>query len=64
MKDKSGQDSRREFLMKAATAAMAAPLLLSASAQASGRTAKLRHACIGVGGMGWVDLNRFKKIRR
>ncbi len=61
MKNKPDQDTRREFLVKAATAAMAAPLLLNTTAQASGRTAKLRHACIGVGGMGWGDLNQFKK---
>lgn len=61
MKSKSSQDSRREFLVKAATAALTAPLLLTTSAQASGRAARLRHACIGVGGMGWGDLNQFKK---
>ncbi|GAA4461849.1 Gfo/Idh/MocA family oxidoreductase [Nibrella saemangeumensis] len=61
MENKPSQDSRREFLVKAATVAMAAPLLLRESAQASGRISKLRHACIGVGGMGWGDLNQFKK---
>ena len=61
MKNKPSQDSRRDFLVKAATAAISAPMLFSTSAQAFGPASKLRHACIGVGGMGWGDLQQFKK---
>ncbi|MEZ4904428.1 MAG: Gfo/Idh/MocA family oxidoreductase [Spirosomataceae bacterium] len=59
MKNKPILDSRREFLVKAATAAIASPLLFNSEAQAG--SDKLRHACIGVGGMGWGDLQQFKK---
>ena len=56
--------SRRQFLRTAATASVAAPFLLSrASALAAPKVispnSKLHHACIGVGGMGWVDLQNF-----
>lgn len=48
--------SRRKFLQTAATAAIAAPLLLESCAPKT----KLRHACIGVGGMmGLNDLQNF-----
>ncbi|WP_428663292.1 Gfo/Idh/MocA family protein [Runella sp.] len=59
MKNKPTLDSRRDFLIKAATAAMAGPLLFHEEANAA--PSKLRHACIGVGGMGWGDLQQFKK---
>ena len=48
--------SRREFIQKTAVAAVAAPLVLESCAQKE----KLRHACIGVGGMmGLNDLKNF-----
>jgi predicted dehydrogenase len=55
--------SRRQFLRTAAMTALGAPFLLC-SRQALGRriippNGKLRHACIGVGGMGWNDLHNF-----
>ena len=48
---KNKPESRREFLVKAATAALTTPLLFNNEAHAA--PSKLRHACIGVGGMGW-----------
>ena len=48
--------TRRKFILTAATATIAAPLLLESCAP----KAKLRHACIGVGGMmGLNDLQNF-----
>jgi len=56
MNDQSFSVSRRKFIQTAATAAIAAPLLLESCAP----KAKLRHACIGVGGMmGLNDLQNF-----
>lgn len=52
--------SRRSFIQKAATAAIAAPIILESCAPKS----KLNHACIGVGGMGWHDLHEFMKHPR
>jgi predicted dehydrogenase len=49
--------SRRKFIQKAATAAIAAPLILESCAPKT----TLKHACIGVGGMGWGDLQHFIK---
>ena len=49
--------SRRKFIQKAATAAIAAPLILESCAPKT----TLKHACIGVGGMGWGDLQHFMK---
>lgn len=56
--------SRREFLHTTALASAAAPFVVSGQeAKRPPKTlspnAKLRHACIGVGGMGAVDLNNF-----
>jgi predicted dehydrogenase len=58
------QWSRRQFLRTAATASVAAPLWLSCRSTPAGRrviapNGKLNHACIGVGGMGFVDLKNF-----
>lgn len=61
MKIKNQFDSRRQFLLKAATAALAAPVLLGQPLKAASASGRLQHACIGVGGMGWGDLNQFKK---
>lgn len=49
--------SRRKFLHTAATVAIAAPLILESCAPKE----KLNHACIGVGGMGYGDLQNFIK---
>jgi predicted dehydrogenase len=51
--------SRRRFLVSAATASLGAPWLLRAGARTVPPNAKLHHACVGVGGMGWNDLNNF-----
>lgn len=60
MKGKNRLVSRRHFLLTAATATIAGPLLRP-SAKAASPASKLNHACIGVGGMGWGDLQNFKK---
>lgn len=59
------QSSRRDFLRTtthAAAAALAAPLLpwLASPARAGSANGRLQHACIGVGGMGAVDLENFR----
>ncbi len=51
--------SRRDFLRTAAAAAVGAPFILD-QAFAVPPARKLRHACIGVGGMGAHDLQNFK----
>jgi len=56
--------SRRQFLRTATIAGLAAPFVSSCSTDKPGRkviapNSKLHHACIGVGGMGWVDLHNF-----
>ncbi len=57
--------SRRRFLRATALTAAASPFLVSCrtpqadAAPAVGSDGKLRHACIGVGGMGFVDLQNF-----
>lgn len=48
--------SRRTFL-KTTTAGVA---MFSIARHGFGMNEKLHHACIGVGGMGWGDLNQFK----
>jgi predicted dehydrogenase len=59
---KTKLNSRRTFMVQAATAAMAGPLLFAQEAKAKlPEGTKLRHAAIGVGGMGWGDLQQFKK---
>ena len=55
MKKQNFSISRRKFIYTASTAAIAAPFILD-SCKPSG---KLRHACIGTGGMGWGDLHKF-----
>ena len=59
MSSRKNDISRREFILKAASAAVVAPLLISQAKNVSPPN-KLRHVCIGVGGMGWHDLNKFK----
>ncbi len=51
--------SRREFLLGAAAAAIAPPLIMNAQARAAVQNGRLRHASIGVGGMGAGDLKNF-----
>ena len=48
--------SRRRFLKTAAGAAIVAP----AATRAANLNGRGQHACIGVGGMGWNDFNKFK----
>ena len=60
MSTKKNDISRREFILKAASAAVVAPLLISQAKNVSPAANRLRHVCIGVGGMGWHDLNKFK----
>ena len=60
MKKTDHSFSRRKFL-STLTAAFTAPLILKSSAKATKLNGtKLRHACIGVGGMGANDLENFK----
>lgn len=61
MKDQSSSLSRRRFLQTAATAAIAAPFLIRCTSEKRPRNGKVNHACIGVGGMGWGDLQKFKE---
>jgi predicted dehydrogenase len=61
--------SRRRFLGTAAKAGLAAPFLLaprrlSARAGSPSPNSKLQHACIGLGGMGTVDLQNFLLHKR
>lgn len=60
MKKEHYDISRRDFLLKAATAALVPPLLMSYPLKAGSKKEKLAHACIGVGGMGWHDLQQFQ----
>jgi predicted dehydrogenase len=52
--------SRRKFLQTATTAAITSPLLMRSMAHANPLQKKLRHACIGVGGMGWHDFTTIR----
>jgi predicted dehydrogenase len=61
MKDTQNSVSRRRFIQTAATAAIAAPFILKCSSGKGSHNGKLNHACIGVGGMGWSDLQKFKE---
>jgi len=58
MKDENNS-SRRGFILKSATIVLAQPLLFNIPGFAKPKRKKLRHACIGVGGMGGHDLSRF-----
>ncbi len=59
MKSNASDFSRRKFIKTAATAAIAAPFIIRCSSDKTPRNGKLNHACIGVGGMGWSDLQKF-----
>jgi predicted dehydrogenase len=50
--------SRRAFL-KSTSVVLASPYLLSSTLGAPAANSKLNHACVGVGGMGWNDLQNF-----
>lgn len=59
-----GPCSRRQFLRSLGWAALAGPALVSCARLQLPQPrfpayGKLNHACIGVGGMGWVDLQNF-----
>ena len=56
---KDNNSSRRKFLLNTAAIALAQPLLFNVPVFAKTNRKKLRHACIGVGGMGGHDLSRF-----
>ena len=49
--------SRRHFLQATALASLAAPFVLPSGLRAAAPNSRLNHASIGVGGMGWNDLN-------
>jgi predicted dehydrogenase len=51
----TARPNRRSFLKAAAAAS--APMFIPGSVLASSPNGKLNHACIGVDGMGWGDLN-------
>lgn len=50
--------SRRQFLSR--TGLAAASFALPGVIRAGGSLTKIRHACIGVGGMGWSDFQNFR----
>src|SRR5512140_582452 len=61
--------SRRQFLKTSALGILATPLITACQLTTSRPRvippdAKLRHACIGVGGMGWNDLQNFLQHNR
>ncbi len=58
MMNEKNLTSRRNFIRAVAGAAVSAPILLD-SVFANTPAKKLRHACIGVGGMGGHDLQHF-----
>lgn len=60
MKNGTSENSRRKFLLTAATALITPPLILSFPSFAGAKRKKLSHVCIGVGGMGWHDLQQFQ----
>lgn len=60
MKETKRLLSRRQFVATAATATIAGPMIFSGAARAASRKEKLNHASIGVGGMGFHDLQQFK----
>ena len=59
MKPSSTFLSRRHFLKTATAVSLAAPFVLEGLARGASPGGKLNHACIGVGGMGWGDLQNF-----
>jgi predicted dehydrogenase len=61
MTDHLHSPSRRKFIQTTAVTAIAAPFLIKCSSRSHASGSKLNHACIGVGGMGWGDLQKFKE---
>ena len=61
MKNQQKSVSRRRFLDSITTAALAVPFLGTSAVSFVSPKNKLKHACIGVGGMGWHDLQNFKQ---
>jgi predicted dehydrogenase len=59
MKKEIYSESRRRFIKTSAAAAVAAPFIIQCSSAPKRPKNIIRHACIGVGGMGWQDLNKF-----
>lgn len=56
--------SRRRFLRTTALAGLGGPFVLPSGLRAASANAKLNHASIGVGGMGWNDLNTIARHAR
>jgi predicted dehydrogenase len=56
--------SRRQFLKTTATALTVAPFVWRSAVRAAAPNSKLRHACIGVTGMGANDLQNFLQHKR
>ena len=63
MMNNPNQFTRRSFLKKFATAALAAPFI-TRGLFAQSPNSVLRHASFGVGGMGWVDLTKLAEHPR
>ncbi len=55
-----GKTTRRTFLKQLAAGGTLMPLVLNRPLYSAPAPRKLRHACIGVGNMGWSDLRRFR----
>ncbi|WP_276090121.1 Gfo/Idh/MocA family oxidoreductase [Pedobacter sp. JY14-1] len=60
MDNQKKEVSRRKFLQSAAVAAITPSIFMHSLAKGQTKAGKLRHACIGVGGMGAYDLSNFK----
>ena len=56
--------SRRHFLRTTVAAGLTAPFLFPGGLRAASPNGKLNHASIGVGGMGWNDVQQFKSHPR
>lgn len=59
MTNKNKSVTRRKFLGSISAAAVVAPFMMRPSVGLASPKNKLKHACIGVGGMGWHDLQNF-----
>jgi predicted dehydrogenase len=58
---KNSSVSRRRFIQRVTAATVTAPAIFQSVAKAATPAKKLRHASIGVGGMGFHDLQSFKQ---
>jgi|WetSurMetagenome_2_1015567.scaffolds.fasta_scaffold00007_154 predicted dehydrogenase len=61
MKARKNNLTRRNFIRTTSIAAIGTPLLLNCTGKRPSPNGKLQHACIGVGGMGWQDLQKFRE---